>query len=92
MPSARRLHLRRAMTLETADPIESAREAGLHYVTDERPGIQRKRAGSGFSYVGPDGGRIRDQGTLLRIKHLVIPPAWTNVWIWLISDASTRLM
>jgi DNA topoisomerase I len=69
------------MTLESADPIESAHEAGLHYVTDDQPGIQRKRAGSGFSYVGPDGARIRDQGTLLRIKHLVIPPAWTDVWI-----------
>jgi len=56
-------------------------EAGLHYVTDESPGIQRKRAGKGFAYVGPDGKPIRDAETLVRIKHLVIPPAWEHVWI-----------
>jgi DNA topoisomerase-1 len=70
-----------AVTLETADPIESATEAGLHYVTDSRPGIRRKRAGSGFTYVSPDGQRVRDAKTLMRIKDLVIPPAWTDVWI-----------
>jgi DNA topoisomerase I len=69
------------MTQETANPIESAAEAGLHYVTDDSPGITRKRSGSGFTYFGPDGKRIREPGVLLRIKHLVIPPAWTDVWI-----------
>jgi DNA topoisomerase I len=69
------------VTLEPADPSESAAEAGLRYVDDSRPGIRRKRAGSGFSYFGPDGKRIQDARTLLRIKHLVIPPAWTDVWI-----------
>src|SRR5579859_5844391 len=68
------------MTLQ-ADPIESAAEAGLHYVTDDQPGITRKRAGSGFAYFDANGKRITDQATLLRMKHLVIPPAWTNVWI-----------
>jgi DNA topoisomerase I len=70
-----------SVTLEPADPMESAAEAGLRYVDDNRPGIRRKRAGSGFSYFGPDGQRIQDARTLLRIKHLVIPPAWTDVWI-----------
>jgi len=37
------------------DPVESAKEAGLRYVTDAKPGISRKRAGKGFRYVGPDG-------------------------------------
>src|SRR5437762_883046 len=69
------------MTLEVADPAESAAEAGLHYVTDESAGIQRKRAGKGFTYIGPDGKAIKDPGVLLRIKGLVIPPAWTHVWI-----------
>src|ERR1051326_2110632 len=68
------------MTLQ-AEPTESAAEAGLHYVSDDRPGISRKRAGSGFSYFDADGKRIRDPETLVRIKHLVIPPAWTDVWI-----------
>ena len=39
----------------TTDPIESAKEAGLRYVSDERPGIKRKPAGKGFSYIDPDG-------------------------------------
>ena len=69
------------MSLAAVDPVESASAAGLNYVTDEGPGIQRKKAGSGFSYFGPDGKRIADPAVLLRIKHLVIPPAWTNVWI-----------
>jgi DNA topoisomerase I len=80
VPRARRLHFTQAMAFQ-ADPVESAAEAGLHYVSDDQPGIRRKRAGSGFSYVDPDGKHIRNQQTLLRIKHLVIPPAWTDVWI-----------
>src|SRR5690349_10668679 len=68
------------MTLQL-DPVESAAEAGLHYVGDDQPGIRRKRAGAGFSYVDANGKRIHDQATLLRIKHLVIPPAWEDVWI-----------
>ena len=64
-----------------ADPEESAREAGLRYVHDDRPGITRKGAGRGFSYRGPDGERITEKKTLARIKALAIPPAWTDVWI-----------
>lgn len=41
----------------------------------------RKRAGKGFCYVGPDGKLVRDRQELQRIRSLVIPPAWTNVWI-----------
>ncbi|HWC11684.1 MAG TPA: hypothetical protein VG455_10720 [Acidimicrobiales bacterium] len=46
-----------------------------------RPGIRRRRAGRGFTYVGPDGRRVTDREVLDRIKALVIPPAWTDVWI-----------
>lgn len=63
------------------DPTESARVAGLRYVTDEAPGIQRHRAGEGFRYVAPDGTALRDAATLSRIRRLAIPPAWSNVWI-----------
>src|SRR5918912_4641169 len=69
------------MPLTSADPTESAAAASLRYVTDNRPGIRRRRAGSGFTYIGPDGKRVTDPAVLLRIKHLVIPPAWTDVWI-----------
>lgn len=65
----------------TPDPVRSAKEAGLRYVTDTEPGIVRKRRGKGFSYVKPDRAQVRDPEVLSRIKSLVIPPAWTNVWI-----------
>ncbi|WP_336206123.1 DNA topoisomerase IB [Nonomuraea sp. LPB2021202275-12-8] len=45
------------------------------------PGIVRRRRGRGFSYHHPDGSLVRDRATLDRIKELVIPPAWTDVWI-----------
>ncbi|HET9533424.1 MAG TPA: DNA topoisomerase IB [Blastocatellia bacterium] len=64
-----------------ADPIDAAKSAGLRYVSDSRPGITRRRAGSGFCYAGPDGQVIKDAETLKRIKSLAIPPAWTDVWI-----------
>jgi DNA topoisomerase I len=63
------------------DPVESAKLAGLRYVTDAKPGIRRKRAGKHFSYVGVNGKPIHDSETLKRIKSLAIPPAWTDVWI-----------
>lgn len=59
----------------------AAAEAGLRYVSDERPGITRRRAGKGFCYVDRSGQRITDPRTLKRVKALVIPPAWTAVWI-----------
>ena len=55
--------------------------AGLRHCTDARPGITRRRSGRGFSYRGPDGRPIRDEETLARIRAIVIPPAWTDVWI-----------
>jgi DNA topoisomerase-1 len=64
-----------------ADPVETAKVAGLRYVSDTLPGIARKRAGKHFSYIGLDGKPIRDPKELERIKKLGIPPAWTNVWI-----------
>ena len=63
------------------DPAESAKAAGLRYVSDAKPGIQRKRSGKGFRYVDADGRSVRDGETHARIKSLVIPPAWKEVWI-----------
>src|SRR3954453_24137594 len=45
------------------------------------PGIQRRRAGRGFTYVDADGRRVDDDEVLARIHDLVIPPAWQDVWI-----------
>lgn len=63
------------------DPVESAREAGLRYVSDDRPGIRRARRGKGFRYIGPDDKPVRDAEMLRRIGSLAIPPAWSDVWI-----------
>lgn len=63
------------------DPVAAAREAGLRYVVDTMPGIRRRRAGKHFTYIGPDGERIRHPDVLQRIRTLAIPPAWTDVWI-----------
>jgi DNA topoisomerase I len=45
------------------------------------PGIGRRRRGNGFSYLDPEGGPVRDEDTLDRIRALAIPPAWRQVWI-----------
>jgi DNA topoisomerase-1 len=72
-------------TLEPAPtmppPPVAARQAGLRYVSDETPGITRRKARGGFAYFSADGTRIRDESTLRRIRSLAIPPAYTEVWI-----------
>ncbi|MCB5174307.1 MULTISPECIES: DNA topoisomerase IB [Microvirga] len=63
------------------DPRDAAETAGLLYVSDEEPGIRRRKSGKGFTYQGPDGRKIDDKDTLARIRSLAIPPAYTDVWI-----------
>jgi len=63
------------------DPAAIARSAGLRYVSDNGPGIRRRRAGKGFRYIGPDGAPLTDAAELERIAGLGIPPAWNDVWI-----------
>jgi DNA topoisomerase-1 len=55
--------------------------AALHYADDHAPGVSRRRFGAGFSYRDVNGAPIGDEETLDRIRHLAIPPAWTEVWI-----------
>ena len=65
-----------------ADPARiAAREAGLRYATDRVAGFTRHRRGRGFSYQDREGATIRDPEVLARIRSIVIPPAWTDVWI-----------
>src|SRR6266480_1441797 len=66
---------------ELVDPVASARAAGLRYVSDQSPGLRRKRVGKGFTYVDSGGRTVRDPETIGRIKRLAIPPAWSDVWI-----------
>lgn len=60
---------------------QSAREAGLRYSSDDKPGLSRKKRGKNFIYLDEKGRIIRKADTLNRIRHLAIPPAWTEVWI-----------
>jgi DNA topoisomerase I len=63
------------------DSVEAAEEAGLQYVSDDRPGYTRRVNDGEFDYLDMQGKKIRDEQRLLRIKRLAIPPAWTDVWI-----------
>ena len=63
------------------DPEKSARFAGLRYTSDQVPGYARVAAGKKFRYIDASGKTIRDKKELTRIGSLVIPPAWTKVWI-----------
>ena len=50
---------------ELLGPVASAEAAGLRYVSDEVPGIRRRKRGDSFSYVDPDGETVEDEKTLL---------------------------
>lgn len=63
------------------NPREAAAFAGLRYISDDQPGLRRKRCGKGFSYILPSGQRLACRDTLARIRKLAIPPAYTDVWI-----------
>ena len=69
------------VTPPTAALAEVAQQAKLRYVSDTDPGLSRKRRGKGFSYYGTDGTLIKDKEIRKRLGALVIPPAWTEVWI-----------
>jgi DNA topoisomerase-1 len=56
-------------------------EAEVEIVSDDGPGITRRRSGKGFSYRTPDGAPVKDKATLARIRKLAIPPAYEDVWI-----------
>ena len=63
------------------DPEVAADEAGLRYVSPDRPGISRVSTPRGFVYRDAAGNRVRDPAILQRIRSLAIPPAYTDVWI-----------
>ena len=55
--------------------------SGLKYVSEMKAGLTRHKSGKGFSYKDRRGKPVRDEKTLSRIRHLGIPPAYTDVWI-----------
>jgi len=64
-----------------SDHAESANAARLRYVTDDAPGVKRRRNGKGFVSVTTNGKIVRGQHELRRFKALAVPPAWRDVWI-----------
>ena len=64
---------------QPTDPEAAAEAAGLVYVSDDRPGITRKRHGRYFAYYRPGGARITDRKVIDRLNSLAIPPAYTDV-------------
>lgn len=65
----------------TGNPEKSAEAVNLIYVRDTEPGIKRVKKGKNFNYWKGEAKQIKDKAELKRIKSLVLPPAWENVWI-----------
>src|SRR5437879_6258443 len=63
------------------DPKVTAKAAGLRYVADSMPGYTRKQSAKGFGFFDTDGKPVKDKELIQRFNNLVIPPAYTNVWI-----------
>src|ERR1700684_3884147 len=57
------------------------KQAGLVYVSDDKPGFTRRKSGKHFIFFDTDGKRVRDEKVVARIRRLAIPPAYTDVWI-----------
>jgi DNA topoisomerase-1 len=80
MVAARTIHI------DTLEPFELARLAGLRYIADEQPGFIRHANGHGFYFENGSGSRLRSAQHIKRIAALAIPPAWTEVWICPTAD------
>jgi DNA topoisomerase-1 len=63
------------------DPKITAKAVGLRYVSDTSPGYTRKRSGKGWSFYDAEGKLVKDKELITRFNKLVIPPAYTHVWI-----------
>src|SRR5580698_5638183 len=61
--------------------VSAAAVAGLVRSDPHGPGISRVKVGDGFRYRDASGADVTDAETVLRIRALAIPPAWTGVWI-----------
>jgi DNA topoisomerase-1 len=63
------------------DPKITAKAVGLRYISDSSPGYTRKPGKNGFDFYDAEGKIVKDKELLDRFKKLVIPPAYTDVWI-----------
>jgi DNA topoisomerase IB len=69
-----------------ANAVDRAAGSSLRRSELDAPGIRRRRSGRGFRLLRPDGSPLKDAVALARIKALVIPPAWEDVWICPVED------
>src|SRR4051794_24793343 len=67
--------------MSQAEAVEAAEVAGLRYVDEGMLCIRRRRRGTGWQYIGPDGESISDPQERARIDAIAVPPAWTEVGI-----------
>jgi DNA topoisomerase-1 len=79
--SARRKPPKNPNVTAALETLTAAKLARLHHITDNQAGITRHKGRRGFDYRDPGGVAVHDPETLQRIKSLVIPPAWSAVWI-----------
>ena len=82
MPETQALPAFKKSTLKKMgqDPEATAKAVKLVYVNSKDEGITRAGAGKGFKYLY-NNKTVKDKKTLQRIRSLVIPPAWKDVWI-----------
>src|SRR5512132_4150295 len=90
-PTSPSQHSRNMPQRAAREFVGAAKAAGLRHVTDSMPGVRRRRVGRGFSYVDPNGRVIRDRKLIGRFRALVIPPAWTDVWICPIPEGHLQV-
>jgi DNA topoisomerase-1 len=84
MARIRQVWLRRLTVAAVGRPRSGegkAAMARLRRADCSGPGFRRRRRGRGFQYLDENGERIEDAEVLERIRELVIPPAWKDVWI-----------
>lgn len=72
------------------DPEKTAKAVNLMYVNDSTEGIKRSKWGRGYRYTYEDK-KVVNKTQLERIKQLVIPPAWKNVWICPIENGHLQV-
>lgn len=73
------------------DPEKTAKAVNLVYVSDNGvPGISREKRGESFEYY-LEGKKIKNKEILERVKKLVIPPAWEDVWICTLENGHLQV-
>ena len=65
----------------SADVGRALAAADLRYSRPTDPGFRREGSPDKFRYRDARGRIVRNASTLARIRALVIPPAWSDVWI-----------